>query len=187
VWEEVEGLRHLDTAGEQRRVHRWGNRPQVFTWVNDILCDWIEDGHTKSRPVHAALCHETWVDAHGQTHDTDWVWVSRRPLTAENIVTRCNRAGRHRWAIEPSFLVEKRHDDHCAHAFPFHWAAIKGWRYLMKLAHLLNVLTFWTDVGRTLLHTRGYQDAIRSLRESWTGRWLRPEFLRERAVGPLTS
>ena len=187
VWEEVDGLRQLDTAGEQRRVHRWGDRDQVFTWVNEIRYDWIAEGHTKSRRVHVALCHETWVDAPGQTHETDWAWVSGRPLTAENIVARCNRAGRHRWAIEANFLVEKRHGDHFEHAFSYHWTAIKGWHYLMKLAHLLNVLTFWTDVGRTLLLTRGYQDAIRFLRETWTGRWLRPEFLRERAVGPLTS
>ena len=186
VWEEVDGLRQLDTAGEQRRVHRWGERAQVFTWVNEILYDWIEDGHTKSRRVHVALCHETWGDAQGQTHETDWAWVSGRPLTAENIVPRCNRAGRHRWAIEANFLVEKRHGDHFEHAFSYHWTAIKGWHYLMKLAHLLNVLTFWTDVGRTLLYTRGYQDAIRFLRETWTSPWLRPQFLRERAVGPLT-
>ncbi len=186
VWEEVDGLRRLDTAGEQRRAYHWGDRSPVFTWVNAIDYTWTEQGHQKSRRVHVALCHESWVDAAGETHQSDWAWLSGQPLTADNVVARCNRAGRHRWAIEANFLVEKRHGDHFEHAFSYDWTALKGWHYLMKLAHLLNVLTFWTTVGKTLLATRGYQDAIRFFRETWTGRWLRPEFLRTRAIGPLT-
>lgn len=112
--------------------------------------------------------------------------MSGQPLTADTVVARCNRAGRHRWVIEANFLVEKRHGDHFEHAFSYDWTALKGWHYLMKLAHLLNVLTFWTEVGKTLT-MHGYQDAIRFFRETWTGRWLRPEFLRTRAIGLLTS
>ena len=186
VWEEVDGLRRLDTVGEQRREYRWGDRFQVFTWVNEIDYTWTEQGQQKSRRVHVALCHETWVDAAGETHESDWAWLSGQPLTADTVVARCNRAGRHRWAIETNFLVEKRHGDHFEHAFSYDWTALKGWHYLMKLAHLLNALTFWTEVGKALLATRGYQDAIRFFRETWTGRWLRPEFLRRRAIGPLT-
>lgn len=72
-----------------------------------------------------------------------------------------NRARHNRWAITVVSLVVKDHGDHFARAFSYQWTAIKGWRHLMKLARLLNVLTFWMDVGRTLLRTRGYQDAIR--------------------------
>ncbi len=161
VWAEVEGLRRLDTAGEQRRAYHWGDRIQEFTWVNAILDAWREAGRTKSRRVHVALCHETWVDARG-SHNTDWAWLSGQPLTAQTIVSRCNRAGRHRWAIEANFLVEKRHGDHFEHPFSYDWTALKGWHYLMKLAHLLNVLTLWTEVGAALREMRGYHDAIRS-------------------------
>ena len=156
VGEGVDGLRQMDTAGEQRRVYRWGECAPGFTWVNEICYDWIEDGHTKSRRVPVALGHETWVDAQGPTHETDWAWVSGRPRTAENIVPRCNRAGRHRGAIEATFLVETRHGDHFEPAFSDHGTALQGWHDLMTRAPLLNVLTFWTDVGRTLLDTRGY-------------------------------
>ena len=185
MWEEVDGLRRLDTVGEQRRECHWGDRFPVFTWVNAILDEWREAGRTKSRCVPVVLCHETWVDAHG-SHETDWAWLSGQPLTAETVVSRCNRAGRHRWAIETNFLVEKCHGDHFEQAFSYDWTALKGWHYLMKLARLLNVLTFWTEVGKALLATRGYQDAIRFFRETWTGRWLRSEFLGTRAIGPLT-
>lgn len=185
VWEEVDGLRRLDTSGAQRREHRWGDRTQVFTWVNAIRYEWREAGRTKSRCVHVALCHETWTDADG-THETEWAWLSGQPLTAETIVSRCNRAGRHRWAIETEFLVEKRHGDQFEHPFSYHWTALKGWHYLMKLAHLLNALTLWTDVGKNLLETRGYQDAIRFFRDTWMGPWLSPQFLRSQTIGLLS-
>ncbi len=186
VWEEVDGLRRLDTTGENRCEHKWGDRQQVFTWVNDIEYTWREDGHIRRRLVHVALCTERWTDADGVEHQTTWAWLSRRRLDADNVVARCNRAGRHRWAIEAEFLVEKRHGDHFEHAYSYDWQALKGWHYLMKLARLLNVLTLWTTVGESLLHQYGYQGAIRFLRNTWTGRWLSKEFLRTRMVGSLS-
>ena len=181
-----EGIeRRLYTVGAQHREYHWGDRFQVFTWVNEIDYTWTEKDQQKSRRVHVALCHETWVDAKGETHESDWAWLSGQPLTADTVVARCNRAGHHRWAIETNFLVEKWHGDHFEHTFAYDWTALKVWHYLMKLARLLNALTFWTEVGKALLATRGYQDAIRFFRETWTGRWLGPEFLRTRASGPL--
>jgi hypothetical protein len=89
-------------------------------------------------------------------------------------------------AIEAEFLVEKRHGDHFEHAYSYDWTALKGWHYLMKLAHLLNVLTLWSRIGSELLQRRGYRDAIRFLRETWTGRWLSSEFLQAHGIGALT-
>lgn len=185
VWEEVEGLRRLDTTGENRREQVWGDRQQVFTWVNEIEYTWHEDGHTRRRSVHVALCAEQWTDADGVEHRTEWAWLSGRPLTADNVVARCNRAARHRWVIEAEFLVEKRHGDHFEHAYSYDWQAMKGWHYLLKIAHLLNVLTFWTTVGQTLVHYYGYQGAVRFFRDTWMGRWLSRAFLRANTIGQL--
>lgn len=189
VWEEVDGLRRLDTQGEARREHSWGDRRQVFTWVNAIGYEWTPatGGSPRTTRVHVALCEETWMDAAGVAHQTTWAWVSGQPLTLDHIVARCNRAGRHRWAIEAEFLVEKRHGDHYEHAYSYDWQALKGWHYLMKLAHLLNVLTLWLAVGQTLLRYRGYRETLHFLRDTWTHRWLSPAFLHAHAVGPLTS
>lgn len=186
VWDDVAGLLALDTQDEQYRAHPWGDRDQVFRWANDIEYVYRSPaGAIRRQRVHVALCQETWGGGAGQPQRTLWAWVSGQRLTRDNIVARCNRAGRHRWAIEAEFLVEKRHGDHFEHAFSYHWTALKGWHYLMKLAHLLNVLTLWSEAGSDLLKRRGYRDTIRFLRETWTGRWLTPAFLRAHCLGAL--
>jgi hypothetical protein len=157
VGDEVAGLLALDTEDEQYCTHRWGDRDQEFRWVNDIA--------SASRAL--------------------WSWISGQRLNADKIVARCNRAGRHRWAIEAEFMVEKRHGDHFEHAFSYDWTALKGWHYLMKLARLLNVLTLWPEVGADLLNRRGYRDTVRFLYETWTGRWLSREFLHARCIRSL--
>jgi len=187
VWDEVAGLLALDTEDEQYRTHHWGDRDQAFRWVNDIeyLFRVPTSSSLQRQSVHVALCQETWEDADGQAHRALWAWISGQRLTADNVVARCNRAGRHRWAIEAEFLVEKRHGDHFEHAYSYDWTALKGWHYLMKLAHLLNVLTLWSRIGSELLQRRGYRDAMRFLRETWTGRWLSSEFLQAHRMGAL--
>ncbi len=185
VWDEVAGLIALDTEDARYRTHRWGHRAQAFRWVNDIEYTYRAAGRALRTVVHVALCQETWVDADGCPHRALWAWISGQPLNADNIQDRCNRAGRHRWAIETEFLVEKRYGDHFEHAFSYDWQALKGWHYLMKLAHLLNVLTLWSPVGSDLLKRRGYRDTIRFLRETWSGRWLSPAFLQTHRIGAL--
>jgi len=186
VWDEVAGLIALDTDDEQYATYHWGDRDQTFRWVNGIDYAYRgPSGNTLRQWVHVALCQETWVDADGRPQRALWAWISGRRLDPDHIVARCNRAGRHRWAIEAEFLIEKRYGDHFEHAYSYDWTALKGWHYLMKLAHLLNVFTLWSQVGSDLLKRRGYRDTIRFLRETWTGRWLSPEFLQARCLGSL--
>jgi hypothetical protein len=135
--------------------------------------------------VHVALCQETWRDGEGQFHPALWAWLSSQPLNANNVIAHCNRAGRHRWAIEAEFFVDKRHGDHFEQAFSYEWTALKSWHSLMQLARLLNVPTVWSDIGATCVHRYGYRDAIRFLRETWTGRWLAPALLRASYIGSL--
>jgi hypothetical protein len=54
--------------------------------------------------------------------------------------TRCNLGARYRWGIEGAFLVEKHQGYSYEHAFAKPWNAMKGYHYLMRLAHLLNTL-----------------------------------------------
>lgn len=37
--------------------------------------------------------------------------------------------------------IEGIHGDHYEHAFSYDWTSLKGWHYLMRIAHFLNVLT----------------------------------------------
>ncbi len=97
VWEEVEGLRKLDK--DQTRKHTWGDRQQEFWWVNQIGYDFKESAGSRWRiPLHVVGCTETW-QGDGEQKETHWAWVSSRMLTAHNVVNRCNRAARRRWAI----------------------------------------------------------------------------------------
>ncbi len=183
VWEEFLALRAVDTDGTSRREHQWGNRFQVFTWVNGIAYSY-QDGKGKRHTlaVHVVQCEETWTDAQGKRQRRVWAWLSERPLTVDNVVARCNRGARHRWDIESTFLVQKRHGGHYEHAFSYDWQAMKGWHSLMKLAHLLNVLTLWSAVGRRLMRRYGYEGTVKFLRQTWTNPWLRVEFLQTWAI-----
>ena len=178
VWADAEGLRRLDKIGEFRKQYRWGDRDQAFWWVNDIEYEFEAGGKRYRLPVHLVVCDETWIDPKtGETRHSRWAWISRRPLTKDNVIARCNRAGRNRWKIESNILVLKQYGDHYEHAYSYDWAALQGWHYLMKLAHLLNVLTLWTtEVGKYLVGWHGYAGAIAFLRNTWTGRWLTKEF-----------
>ena len=83
---------------ERRRTHRWDDRAQTFTWLNDLTCTWTpaRGGRPRNTVVPVAFCHETWTDAQGVAHRTQWAWISQQPLTMTNIIAPCNRAGRHR-------------------------------------------------------------------------------------------
>lgn len=178
IWREADGLHQLDTDGEHARAYRWGERDQQFWWVNDILYEYRQEGKAHQIPVHIVVCEESWTDASGLVQHRRWAWVSGAPLKPETVIARCNRAGRHRWDIESALLVEKRHGDHYEHAYSYDWMGMKGWHYCLKLAHLLNVLTLWTEVGAHLQDWRGYAGSIQFLRETWTGRWLDETFWR---------
>ena len=178
VWEDAEGLRKLDKEGNLRKSHRWGDRDQSFWWVNDLEYEFKADGKRRRLRVHLVVCDETWTDPKtGETRHSRWAWISRHPLSQDNVIARCNQAGRNRWKIESNILVQKQYGDHYEHAYSYDWTAMQAWHYCMKLAHLLNVLTLWTtEIGKYLLGWHGYAGAIAFLRNTWTGRWLQREF-----------
>ena len=145
VWEEYRGLVKL-LDSEDRHAMCWGNRGQRFHWVNDLEYCYEENGSKKrSLRVHLVVCQESWEEIDAETAEpvgksARHVWLSSRALNKDNVHPRCNLAARHRWAIESGFLVEKRCGYHYEHCFAYSWAAMKGYHYLMRIAHLLNVL-----------------------------------------------
>src|SRR5256884_4419480 len=46
----------------------------------------------------------------------------------------------HRWAIEEGILVEKHLGYQYEHNFSYNWEAMRGYHFLMQIAHLLNAL-----------------------------------------------
>ncbi|MGI9863104.1 transposase family protein, partial [Moorella naiadis] len=115
VWEEVMGLKKLEK--DQTLRYHWGNREQIFWWVNHIDYDFQEASRSWRRlKIHVAGCTEFWEEG-GEKKEAHWAWVSSRPLTKQNIVARCNQAARHRWDIEENILTEKHQGYQYEHAF----------------------------------------------------------------------
>jgi hypothetical protein len=181
VWEEIHALK--PRLGRQRHGQRWQGRQQQFWWVNDIAYRYDKD--RRHLRLHVVGCEETWqeVDPNsGEIIDkqAQHVWLSSAPLDQRNVHERCNLGARRRWGIETRFLIEKRQGYCYEHAFSYHWNAMRGYHYLMRLAHLLNALALATKRVRQPCREMGVQAFLRWVRESCANRWLRPDRCRIR-------
>lgn len=180
VWEEVRGLLKLEP--QNRLDQKWGNRNQHFRWVNDIEYCY---GHQnrKRQVLHVVICRESWEEvdpasAQIVTQTSRHVWISSQPLSRDTVHERCNLGARHRWAIETGILVEKRHGYQYEHCFSYHWNAMKGYHYLMRLGHLINVLVQNTERLARIVRVRGLRGLILFLRETVAAPWLDAERIR---------
>jgi len=180
VWEEVEGLKKLQRHNRLER--NWGERRQHFWWVNEIEYRY-GDHERKRQTVHVVLCEEQWEAVDPKTakivaKNSKHAWLSSKPLSRENVHERCNLGARHRWGIESNFLVEKRHGYEYEHCFSQNWNAMKGYHFLMRLGHLINILARATVRLAKLVCRIGARDLIRFLRETCSGPWLDAERIR---------
>jgi hypothetical protein len=177
VWQEYQGLRRL--LGEQERLsQRWGERDQQFELVNEI--DYHYGDKQKRRlTVHLAVCRESWPAVQEQNKvvqcSRKWAWLSDAPFRRETTHLRCNLAGRHRWAIEEGILVEKCQGYQYEHCYAENWNAMRGYHYLMRIAHLLNVLASLSSSLAAGFKERGAQGFIEWIRTTLSGRWLHPQ------------
>jgi hypothetical protein len=176
VWEEANALHQL-TPQDHLGSH-WGNRDQRFWWVNAIDYEFTHGGRRQRLSVHVVVCEETWdeVDDDGQTvtKTARHAWLSSRPLRRGNVHERCNLGARHRWGIEAGFLVEKHQGYHYEHAFALDWNAMKGYHYLMRMAHLFNTLARFARHLKPLYAALGVRGAIAFIRQSCAAPWLEP-------------
>ena len=170
VWEEVYGLHRLSPKDQRR--HHWGNREQLFWWVNDIDYTWEDQSNRYHHmKLHVVVCEETWQDD-GETKQTRWAWVSSVPLTKQNVVRRCNAMARRRWDIEEHLLVEKHYGYHYEHLYSRNWNAMRGWHALFALGQMLNTLSLHVDGLWPIYQRFGLQATIRFLRETMMAPWL---------------
>lgn len=181
VWAEAHGLRPLQGHNRLRRF--WGNRRQNFWWVNDI--EYTHGPNKRRRLVlHVVVCEESWEevadDGKRQRHESRHAWISSHPLNRSNLHERCNLGARHRWGIEANILVEKHQGYRYEHSFAYEWNAMKGYHYLMRLGHFLNVLARYSKSLQEYVRTFGVQGLIQFVRETLAGPWLAPEQVRAR-------
>jgi hypothetical protein len=186
VWAEFRALQGL--TPEQQYRQNWGNRRQLFRWVNDIRYEYGPNSR-QHLDLHVVQCREEWeeLDEHKQivTKTATPVWISSRKLWRNNVHQRCNLAARHRWGIESCNLVEKHQGYHYEHRFAQNWNAMLGYHYLMRLAHLLNTLARFSSVLAKIHLELGVRGFIQLVRTTYSGPWLDPARVTQRMHNPV--
>jgi hypothetical protein len=187
VMEEFEALSGLEP--NNWKTHTWGNRRQSFRWANQIEYCYGPNGRQKEI-VHVVECNEEWeevdkVSSQIVTKTAHHMWLSNKPLDKWNLHERCNLGARSRWSIENGILVEKHHGYQYEHCFSYDWNAMRGYHYLMRLAHLFNTLSHYSQHLAKVIRDTGVRGFIRFIRETMAGRWLDYEWLEDRLREPF--
>jgi hypothetical protein len=185
VWDEFHGLGQLEP--DNRHSNVWGDRRQQFRWVNDIEYRYGPN-ERKSLVVHVAVCEESWkaVDKNAKIVErhSRHAWLSAKPLCRKNLHERCNLGARHRWGIEEGFLVEKHQGYGYEHCFSYDWNAMRGFHYLMRLAHALNVIFVHTVKGAEAVRRHGVRGLFKLLHATMAGCWIDSYEMRRRLGRP---
>ena len=118
VWEEYNVLQGLEPKNIFKM--KWGNRKQIFNWVNNIE---YEDDRKQIHLVNVVVCKETWEEVDQKTNKivvrkSKHAWISSKMLIKRNIHERCNLAAQHRWNIESEILIQKHHGYQYDTVFP---------------------------------------------------------------------
>ena len=189
VWEEIEDLKSLQS--ENRLCRKWADRTQLFWWVSDIDYRYIcpISKKEKTQLVHAVICEESWEEIAPDSTDvvtkrSRHVWISGEPLHKRNVHERCNLGARHRWGIESGILVEKHQGYHYEHCFSYEWDVMRGYHYLMRLGHALNVLTRHSYALAKYVYDLGVCGLIAFVRNTIASPWIDAENLRQIATAP---
>jgi hypothetical protein len=180
VWEEIQGLKRFQSAN--RLSHRWGNRRQQFWWVNDIQYVYQDPATSRKKQlkVHAVICEESWEEIAPDSTQvvkktSRHAWLSDQPLHRNNVHSRCNLGARHRWGIESGLLVEKHQGYQYEHCFSYEWEAMRGYHYLMRLGHALNVLARYSYALAKYIRDLGVRGLIEFVRSTIGGPWIKAE------------
>ncbi len=185
VWEEYYGLFKLQSNHRENMI--WGDREQKFEWVNEI--EYYYGQNQKEKIVlHVVTCRENWQEVDKSSGEiinktSHHAWISGKSLTKNNLHERCNLAARYRWGIETNILLEKHHGYQYEHCFSYDWKAMKGYHYLMHLAHLMNVLTEYSEKLSVYIKENGIRNLIQFVFITLTGPWLDGD-IEEQATTP---
>lgn len=172
VWKEATGLIRLEPSNCLQV--NWGDRQQNYQWANEIE---YEHG-TKTRIteiLNVVICYETWIENHTRSSkneeqkETRYAWISSKPITKKNVFMRCTKMARYRWKIESNFLIEKHEGYNFEHCYSYDWQAMKGFHYLMKAGHFLNVMAVNSELLTEYVDESGIRGFINELRLAVSG------------------
>ncbi len=185
VWEEYDGL--LKLLPENSYKMNSGIRRQHFQWVNDIVYHYDKDEREK---IHVVVCNETWEEVDKKTGEmvtktSRHAWISNKALNRNNLHERCNLGARHRWNIETGILVEKHQGYNYEHCFSYDWNSMKGYHYLMRIGHALNVLAQFSESLIKVVREKGIRGFIDFVRETIIVLLLDSQFVNKRLSDPI--
>lgn len=185
VWEEYNGL--LKLLPENSCKMNYGKKRQHYQWVNDIV--YYYDRH-KRETVHVVVCRESWEELDKKTGEvitktSRHAWISSIALDRSNLHERCNLGARHRWNIETEILVEKHHGYNYEHCFSYDWNSMRGYHYLMRIGHALNVLAQFSESLIKVVMEKGIRGFIDFVRETIMASLLDTRFVKERLLCPI--
>ena len=182
VYQEAQSLAELDE--DNRQYIQWGERFQEYQWANDIEFYYKKGNRERKLVLHVVFCKETWMEKNKDTGDmeekeTTYAWLSKERLTIDNVFERCTHMGRYRWKIENNILKEKHQGYNYEHCFSYNWNAMKGYHYLMKIGHLINVLVLHTESLIKFVKEKGIRGFLRNQRLVFSGALLNKEKIQE--------
>ena len=180
VWEEADALHKIND--NKTFGNTWGDRRQSFWWVNGIEYYYGDNGRSK-HILNLVVCEETWKEVSRKSgmieeKNSRHAWLSSEPITRKNLLTRCNLVARNRWGIESNILVEKRQGYQYEHCFSGNWKAMKGYHYLMRLAHFINSIALKSIYLAEKVLVHGVRGLIAFIRNTLSGPWLNEDHLK---------
>jgi hypothetical protein len=183
VWKEALALMKINP--ENRLKCYWGDREQIYAWANWIEYEYMVEKVKKKEILNVVICYETWKEEHSRSSGvveekhTRYAWLSSREINHKNVFFRCTKIGRYRWKIENNILVEKHQGYEYEHCFSYSWNAMKGFHYLMKIGHFLNVLALNSELLAEKVRELGIRGFIRYLTLACEGSMLDKNRIKE--------
>ncbi len=98
-------------------------------------------------------------------------------MSLDNVHERCNLAARKRALIEDNFNTEKNRGYCYQHIFSYCWQAMKGFHYLMRLAHAINAISEFTKKLKKYIRELGWSNTLMRIFDAIKNPWLTNEWL----------
>lgn len=147
-------------------------REQEFYWENHIIY-----GYEWQLTIHLVGCFESYDEVNKETgdiekHYSDHAWISSIPLHINNVHELCNLGARKMGLIEDSINTEKNRGYHYQHAFSYHWNAMQGYHYLMRLSHAINAISEFTKALKKYIKSLGCSATLKLIKDTLFNPWL---------------
>lgn len=136
---------------------QYRGRSQSFRISNEI--DYTDSFGNKYK-LHVITCFENWHEISKETNEpikkfAKNIWISNIKFTKNNIHELYNLGARSRWFIEDCFNTEKNRGYNLKHLLSYNWNAIIGFHGMMRLAHLINMISQYTKGLKKLMRENG--------------------------------